>query len=178
MALPDILARPFHAKELREQFDTGGEWAADTYTADITTQNGAVSTDVTNEISDSATAIYALIDATSLSTPEKDALKDDVQTEMEALRVAILASLNTNLPDSLPLPIVTALEAAYQTYKTEDETAHDFTCPQCSGAGKVPIYDATGTPTGDYRECPLSDGYGNTEIEYVVDPSTLTYIPA
>lgn len=178
MALPDILARPFHLQELKDEFDTGGEWAGDTYTADLSTAKAAYIVDRDTQIDATNTALDALVDATTLSAGEKTALKDSIASELAALKTDLTTELNTNIPDAFPTPIVDALQEAYEIYVAEDEAANIYPCPQCSTNGKIPVYDATGTPTGDDRACPLSDGYCGTSVEYVADPNSLQYIPA
>lgn len=51
------------------------------------------------------------------------------------------------------------------------ETANDkiYPCPKCQATSFL-------TVNGRHVNCDLSDGYTQTEVQYVIDPSSVTYI--
>jgi len=153
-------AKPYHIAELIEQHGTGGNFEAETTTADAD-----ISTEKAAFITDMETAV----NATSLSGGDKT-----------ALITAITAALNSNIDDTITatVDIQNVLQVAKDNYDALVQTsALTYPCPECSRLGQVAQYDVEGNDLGTKVESTLCNGLGYTDVQYRRHPTQSGFIP-
>lgn len=165
MALPDILARPYHALELKELYEVGDTLEAN---ADLTALK---------------TAAKAAID-TIFAAFEYSDFSDE--TTFNAVKATLLTDVKTTgidgeIPDEVDAAptyhtMLDTVEADYAALVQSEGLTNP--CPECATLGKVAEYDVEGTATGDYVQSALCDGYGYTATQKIVNPNNREFIDA
>lgn len=165
MALLDKLVCPFHANELREEYDTGGAWDGEVFAV----------LDQTTLKNNAKTNIKAAIDTFVAGIPYADGAAQ--AAAVVTLKAAVDTAVNT-FSTTVNQPIKNVLDTVYENYVTLVEGVNAFNCPECAGLGKMPIYEADGSDSGEERASPLCDGLGKTLIQYKRNPNGAGFIPA
>lgn len=161
----DILARPYHATDLKAVYNTGDVAASG---LDPALTKSAVTE-----------AVDIALEAFKSQWPfESEAAFD---TAVDDLKTTIQTATDTAIDEeeSSDVTFHTILDTVRTDYEelaqsdvvTNPPTGLIYTCPQCLGNGKNVGYNPDGSPDGVYRQSEVCDGYGFTSVQKIKDPN-------